>query len=155
VKLLVRVDLVECDVELHLRPVAVEHHRLQPRRLAVQLDRRVRHRLAVHVKDDGVVDDEVVAGLQSGQVVELAVQALPFGRIDVDRVGPHDVLIEQIRTSRADWLSAIQVRRTAAAPDERRRRHAQRQHPCPPRHRSNIQQTRCRPSVNACTRVGS
>ena len=78
--------------------VAVEHHGLQPRRLPVQLERGVGHRLGAQVEHDRMFRDEVVAvRLQRRDVVELRLDRVPLVRRDVDRVGAHGGLVEQVR----------------------------------------------------------
>ncbi len=101
VELAVGIALVKRDVELNLRAVAVQHRRLRPGRLAVQLQRRVGDRLAPQVEHDRMADHEVVPRRrQRRQLVELAHDARPFVGGDVDRVGPDHVLIEQIGAGR-------------------------------------------------------
>ena len=128
VELAVGIALMKRDVELNLRAIAVQHRRLRPRRLPVQLQRRVADRLAPQVEHDRMADDEVVPRRrQRRQLVELAHHAGPFVGGDVDGVGPDHVLIEEIgagrpacdRRRRVDERSARAARRAgirSAAP---------------------------------------
>jgi len=101
VELAVRIVLVERDVELHLLPVAVEHHRPRPRRLPVQLEGGVGDGLAVQVEHHRVPRHEVVPlGEQRGGVVELRQDGVPVVGRDVDRIRPELTLIKQIGTRR-------------------------------------------------------
>ena len=89
------------------------------------LQRRVVDTVSLaHVKHDRVPDHEVVARrLSVVDVVELGDQALPFAGRDVDRVGAHRVLIEQVRAAgRARPGASARPRPAAGARAARRRR---------------------------------
>ena len=138
----VRVRALEREVELHLGAVTVEHDGLQPGRLAVQLDGRVGHGLAVHAQDDGVIGGERQPGGEVRQVVELRHQAVPFRGGDLEAVGPDLAAVEQIRAAqsrrRGSGIAPAHVRRptvsagpVAAAPPTRQHREDRPHlHPC-------------------------
>ena len=123
VKLRLGIDLVERDHELHLG-VRVELHGLDPRRLPLQPDRGVGHRLRSEVERHRVIGLARHGGEHGVDVVELFVHLGPLVGRDVDRVGLKHALVEEIRARRpgaAPGPPPVPVVVTLAASCARRR----------------------------------